>query len=70
MVGRRIKRLVRVGDDERPVESRGQLTVVVQVRVIDERAGARRREANDEGPPGSIIGVTRRSMPLKPWTPS
>ena len=33
---------------ERAVEPRRELPVVVQVRVVDERAGARRREAHDE----------------------
>ena len=43
---------------------------VVQVRVVDERAGVRRREAHHEAAAGSIIGVSRGPMPLKPWTPS
>ena len=37
-----------VRHDERAVQTRRQLTEVVQVRVVDERARARRREADDE----------------------
>ncbi len=49
MVGRRIERLARLGHDERTVQAGRQLTKIVQVGVIDERPGARRRETNDEG---------------------
>ena len=35
--------------DDRAVESPGQLRDVVEVRVVDERAGARHRQAGDKG---------------------
>ena len=49
VVGRRIERFVVGSDhDQRTVQARRELTVVVQVRVVDEGAGTRRREPHDE----------------------
>src|SRR4030095_17196795 len=40
--------IVRLDDDQRAVQTQRQLTLVVHVRVIHERARARRREPDDE----------------------
>ena len=65
-----VVRLARLRHDERAVEARRQLPVVVQVRVVDERAGARRRDPHEEEPPGAIIGAVWPPTPLQPCTPS
>ena len=51
VVDGRIERLARFGHDERAVQPRRQLTSRA-VRVIDERAGARRGESHHEGAAG------------------
>ena len=48
VVGRLVVGLVRFEDEHGAVQARRQLPPVVQVRVIHERAGTRRRETDDE----------------------
>ena len=52
VIGPRIPSLPRFEHDDRAVQPRGQLCKIAEVRVVDERAGARQREARDERVPG------------------
>ena len=59
VVGRRDRTSLPAQRRSRAVESQRQLPLVVQVGVVHERAGARRREPHDERLSGSISGATR-----------
>src|SRR5688572_17842212 len=48
MIGARIERLARLQNDDCAVQTGSELLEIVQMRVIDERACTREREARDE----------------------